>query len=278
MATISSVENLQKKLEGSLTSKMSEFEERLKAASTPTNPTVIQLRDEFHTFKEVVSSMLSLLQQQIQNCVESIDAINMQKRRKALVFNGVAETSKEDLEEKILLLLHNKMGLTEFNNLSLRHCFRLGVEDSNRVRPIVVYFLDHQHKSKIWNSKSKLKGSSISVSEFLTRMRQSVYKAARIHFGMKNVWSLDGTIYIKHSEGRVKVTTQDDLNAVIARFAKTKTVTPTAAKIPASSEVKKRVTTPIAGQSDKLRRQQISSMPLDEDSKRTRRIAAKKIA
>lgn len=68
--------------------------------------------------------MLSLLQQQIQNRIQiqSIDAINMQKRRKALVFNGVAETSKEDLEEKILLLLHNKMGLTEFNNLSLKHC------------------------------------------------------------------------------------------------------------------------------------------------------------
>lgn len=54
-----------------------------------------------------------------------------------------------------------------------------------------------------------------------------------------NVWYLDGTIYIKHSEGRLKVITQEGLDAEIARFTKTKTVTPTVAKIPASSEVKK---------------------------------------
>lgn len=281
MATISSVESLQRKLEGSLASKMSEFEERLKAASTPTNPTVIQLRDEFHIFKEVVSSMLNLLQQQIQNCVQNIDAINMHKRRKALVFNGVEESSKEDLEQKILLLLHTKMGLTEFNNSSLKHCFRLGVQDSKRTRPIVVYFHDYHEKSTIWKTKAKLKGSSVSMGEFLTRMRQSVYKAARIHFGMKNVWSLDGTIYIKHPEGRAKVITEEDLDALITKFPKTTTAASTSAIIPGSSEVKKvaqapRVTTPKAGQSEKLRRQQVSLMALEDDTKRTRRIATKK--
>ncbi|CAH2070891.1 unnamed protein product, partial [Iphiclides podalirius] len=105
---------MHKRLEGSLTLKMAEFEERLKAASTPTNLTLIQLRDEFYNFKEIVSSMLSLMQRQILDCVKNIDAIDMHKRRKALLFNGMPEESQEDLSQKVLFILHEKMELSDF--------------------------------------------------------------------------------------------------------------------------------------------------------------------
>ncbi|CAH2042364.1 unnamed protein product, partial [Iphiclides podalirius] len=115
---------------------MAEFEERLKAASTPTNLTLIQLRDEFYNFKEIVSSMLSLMQQQILDCVKGIDSIDMHKRRKALLFNGMAEESQEDLSQKVLLLLHEKMQLSEFtgrarcshgqvpSNIHIHYCYQ----------------------------------------------------------------------------------------------------------------------------------------------------------
>ncbi|CAH2056312.1 unnamed protein product, partial [Iphiclides podalirius] len=112
MANLSGVENMQKKLVGSLTHKMTEFEDRLKAASNPTNLTLLQLQNEYYTFKELVSSVLKLMQQQIQECVESLDYINMHKRRKALVFNGIVESSNENIMQKVLPLLHEKMGLT----------------------------------------------------------------------------------------------------------------------------------------------------------------------
>ncbi|CAH2065920.1 unnamed protein product, partial [Iphiclides podalirius] len=148
MAKLPEVEHMQKELEGGLMHKMSEFEERLKTAFTPSSPTIVQLRDEYLNFKEVVSSLLSLMQQQIRQYVTNIDAINMHNRRKALLFNGVPESQNDDPEQKLLSLLHDKMGLSDINNSSIKKCFRLGVKHGSQPRPLVVYFYDHKIKTK----------------------------------------------------------------------------------------------------------------------------------
>lgn len=278
MANISGLENMQRKLEGSIVLKMAEFEERLKAASSPTNPTVKQLYDEFHTFKDIVTSMFTLMQHQIQDCIKGIDTINMYKRRKALLFNGLSEATKENLEQNILMLLHDKMGFSDMNSSCLKQCFRLGVPHDGRSRPVLVYFSDHHIKSKVWSAKSKLKGSTVSVSEFLTRLRQDIYKSARSHFGMKNVWSLDGYIYIKHPEGRTKISTQNDLDALMHKFP-SQNASKIPPKTPGIAETKRATialhssTVPTAGHS---RRQQVSTVVHEDDSKRSRRLPNKK--
>lgn len=288
MTNIADVHNMHKELEGGLARKMAEFEERLKTAMIPTSPTLNQLRDEFYSFKGIVSSMLSLMQQQISDCVKNIDAINTHHRKKALIFNGIPESNKDDLQQEVLSLLHGKMGLTSINSSSLKQCFRLGVQQSNRPRPVVVFFYDHQCKVQVWNMKSKLKGSTISLGEFLTKVRQSIYKCARKHFGMRNVWSLDGVIYIKHPEGRGKICTHEELDALMAKFPSTGT---TMDRTPDSCDVVKAIQTPgtsnslkttetrcassISGQLGKVRRQQLMKTQ-DDDSKRAKRLASKK--
>lgn len=283
MANIVDVQNMQKDLEGGLVQKMAEFENRLKAATTPTSTTLSQLRDEFYSFKDSVTFMLNLMQQQIQNCVKSIDAINMHHRKKALLLTGFLESPTTDLKHEVLLLLHDKLGLTNISQSSIHHCFRLGVQQNSRPRPVVVFFSDHQSKSQVWNSKSKLKGSSISVGEFLTKIRQSVYRGARNHFGIKNVWTLDGAIHIKHSEGRTKICSQEELSALIAKFptgspASSDKTTQNNNKTPNSSDtnaIQPKHTSPLSSQVGRVRRQQASTV-IQDDIKRSKRVAVKK--
>ncbi|CAH2047704.1 unnamed protein product, partial [Iphiclides podalirius] len=68
MANLSNVDQLHKELEISWRAKMTEFENRLKdalvPASTSNNPTLQQLNQDFCAFKELVTNMLGLLQQQ----------------------------------------------------------------------------------------------------------------------------------------------------------------------------------------------------------------------
>lgn len=83
--------NMQKDLEDGLMWKMAEFEDRLKAATTPTRSTLSQLRDDFYSFKDIVTFMPKLMQKQIQDCVKSIVSINMHHRKKALILAGFSE-------------------------------------------------------------------------------------------------------------------------------------------------------------------------------------------
>ncbi|XP_063371625.1 uncharacterized protein LOC134659848 [Cydia amplana] len=91
---------------------------------------------------------------------------------------------------------------------------------TDRPRPVLVRFSDYAVRNAVWAKKTALKGTSVVLSEFLTRQRQTLFLAARRHFGVRSVWSLDGNIYIKLSSGKKeRVTTSEQLQALTAQHA-----------------------------------------------------------
>ncbi|CAH2062204.1 unnamed protein product, partial [Iphiclides podalirius] len=282
MANLSDVESIQKKLEGCWTQKMADFEKRLKAASTPSNPTLVQLQEDFSAFKELVGSMLNLLQQQVNECYKTVDTLDMQHRRKVILFNGISEAPEVNVVEEILGIIHNKFALTHVSDASFKRCHRIGVQQSDRISPVLVQFVDHTLKSQIWNSKSKLKGSVVSMSEFLTKARQLIHKRARKHFGFRNVWTLDGVINIKlPSQARVKITTEEELVSLIAKFpmdSPSYSGAPSAHIKAASHGVKTMQTqeTSPSLQSMVGRRKQVVVVAGSDEAKKTRRFINKK--
>lgn len=218
MALSTDVEKVHKELEQCWTQRMADFERRLTAASSPSNPTLLKLQDEFQSFKDLVLKMFKLLGQQVQENARVIDVIDMRSRQKVLLFTGLHEDAKTTVEQSVLNILHNNMGLIDVSSSSLKRCYRLGVKSNNSIRPVLVHFRDHHIKAEVWSRKAKLKGSTVSVTEFLTKTRQLVHKRARRHFGMRNVWTLDGTIHIKLPGGtRVKISTEEQLDSLIAK-------------------------------------------------------------
>lgn len=199
--------------------KMADFESRLMAASSPNNPSLLQLQEEFKAFKDLVSKMLHLLGQQIRENAKAIDTMDMRSRQKVILFNGIPEDPDIDIEQKVLDLLHNTLGLTHLSSSSLKRCHRLGSKGKDNVRSVLVHFCEHRCKAEVWGLKAKFKGSPVSLAEFLTRPRQLVHKKARKHFGMRNVWTLDGTIYIKlPGGGRAKVFTEEELESLLTKY------------------------------------------------------------
>lgn len=218
MALSLDVENVQKELEQCWTQRMADFERRLNAVSVPSNPSIQQLQVDFQSFKEVMLKMVRLLGQQIQDNARTIDSMDMRSRQKILIFSGISEDPVINDEQKVLSLLHNTMGLTDVSSSSLKRCHRFGNKGKNNIQPVLVHFCDHRTKADVWSRKTKLKGSPVSVAEFLTKPRQEVHKRARKHFGMRNVWTLDGTINIKLPGGtRVKIATQVELESLMLK-------------------------------------------------------------
>lgn len=184
----------------SLNQRMADFEAHLKATSPGAD--LSGLHKDFNAFKEHVWSVLSALQLQIAEVSRTVDTIEMRHRKKFLLLGGVPEKPNEKVSESVVPILQSKLGLTEVTPSSLTVCHRLGSASEGRCRPILLRFVDSNIRGEIWRNKTKLKGSSYVVSEFLTRHRQSAFVTARKLFGVTNVWTTDGIINIKLPDGK----------------------------------------------------------------------------
>lgn len=200
MTSIADIAETQRMVMLSLSQRMAEFEAHLKAS--PPGADLSGLQNDFANFKEHVWGVLSVLQQQIAEVSRSVDVIEMRHRKKFLLLGGVPEQPDEKLPDCVASLLRSKLGFTDFSPSSLTTCHRLGTSTNGHVRPILLRFEDLCVRGEVWRSKTKLKGSSYVLSEFLTRQRQSAFTAARRLFGVTNVWTMDGNITIKLPDGK----------------------------------------------------------------------------
>ncbi|KAL4706430.1 hypothetical protein ACJJTC_010913, partial [Scirpophaga incertulas] len=164
--------------------------------------TVSKIAEEFRMFKELTFEMFKLLRTQISECMNLNDISETRHRQNALVFLGVPEVEKEDCRRLILDTIHNNMGLKDLTESSIQSCHRLGIKNKEHHRPIVVWFSHYQARASVWKAKTHLKGSKVSLREFLTKTRQLVFSKARSHFGMRSCWTMDGVINIKTSDGK----------------------------------------------------------------------------
>ncbi|KOB65221.1 Uncharacterized protein OBRU01_23031 [Operophtera brumata] len=78
---------------------------------------------------------------------------------------------------------------------------------------------NYKTRNLVWNSKTSLKNTGITVSEFLTKSRHDVFTAARKHFGMGHCRTSDGKIVILlRNNKRRRIETLAELKPLLAGF------------------------------------------------------------
>ncbi|KAI5634928.1 hypothetical protein NE865_12323 [Phthorimaea operculella] len=211
----------QRRLEKALLDKMDTFNENLKAAAGNSNKdTIAKVRSDFNSFKDIVFETFNVLRDQIAAIHRSVEGIEMRQRRKCLIFNGVAEGgSNENTQSMTLDIINRQLGLPDVSAGSIKACHRLGGLRQDGARPILVRFTELSTKASIWKAKTKLKGTKVSVAEFLTHTRQNIFIKARKHFGTRQCWSMDGNINIKLPDGeKIVIQSLDELDTLIKKF------------------------------------------------------------
>lgn len=199
-------------IEDRLMRRMADFESQLQA--TPASSDVARLASEFHSFRDIVWEIVRHLRRQIAECLQAVDTMEMRHRRKCILISGIPE-SAEDVSSVVEGIIRDKLQLPEAAS-HMEQCHRLGEKVSSRPRSVLIRFNSLNDKSAIWRKKTLLKGTSYSMSEFLTKSRQTVFIAARSHYGMRSCWSQDGVITIKLPDGsRRKITTKNELDELI---------------------------------------------------------------
>lgn len=204
--------------------RMAAFEERqgTKSSLSDADP----LASEFAEFKAFVMASLQALQAQIGLLTKQVDQQEMRGRRKILLLHGLQEEQKENTSALVVATLVERLKLVNLTVSDLVRCHRMGRATSgDKPRPILFKLRDDSTRGKIWSSKTSLKGTGISLSEFLTKMRHDVYMAARQKYGITKCWTMDGFVFVIGPDGtRHRVSCNGDLAGIVTKASKPSTV------------------------------------------------------
>ncbi|XP_045506716.1 uncharacterized protein LOC123702913 [Colias croceus] len=206
------------KMTSDFNNRMAEFQKDLHntASSHPASvsPTS-RLASEFDAFRTLVLSSLESLQCQVQVLTKLYEHQELRSRRKILLIHGVPETQKENVTTKIVDVLSKKLDVPGLDADAFSRCHRLGKAISDKPRPIVAKFRNMTLRDNIWFSKSGLKGSGVTISEFLTSSRHETFQAARSKFGVAKCWTRNGYVFVLALDGkRHRVESLSELNAI----------------------------------------------------------------
>ena len=136
------------------------------------------------------------LDNKIHDLEDSINDLEQYSRRNCLLIHGVKEKARENTDELALDVFNNSLEInTTVNDICRSH--RIGKKRPDKTRPIIVKFLSYRSRQQVFANKRKLKGSSVSVSESLTKTNFNLLRKSQVSLGKSNVWTFDGRICFK---------------------------------------------------------------------------------
>lgn len=153
---------------------------------------------------------------------QKVDENQQYSRRNCLLLHGVPEMADEDATKVALQVFKEKLGVTiEESQIDRAH--RIGNKKKKRTvanavkegtRPIIIKFVSYGPRNQVFSVKRKLKNSNIVITESLTKMRLELLKCARVKYGMKNVYTLDGRINVVINQHKYTVLTKKELESL----------------------------------------------------------------
>ncbi|KAI5638689.1 hypothetical protein NE865_08745 [Phthorimaea operculella] len=209
-------------LAASVHARMAAFEDELKKDPATKKDTVNSISMEFQCFRAFVVASLGALQQQIGMLTNELDGMEMRSRRKMLLLHGVPEEKDEDTTKVVVAVANEHLSLPELQPEDIRRAHRMGrfSSASNKPRPVLVKFVNTKTRDDAWTKKVGLKGTGITVSEFLTQRRHKLFQAARSKLGITKCWTREGRIvYLAPDGKRHSISTQQDLDALVGESA-----------------------------------------------------------
>lgn len=209
------------------TTRMAEFQASLEqavATGSPPVPTIASLHADFTGFRRFVVSTIESLQKQVDILAHECDRLEMAGRRKILLVHGVPEASGEDTTN-VFLQTASRMKLPLTRD-ALSRCQRLGRSSKDKPRPLLVQFCRVDDRDRVWYAKTTLKGTGVTVSEFLTRGRHNTFLEARKRLGVSKCWTRSGVIIIAAPDGKQhRITSLGELNKVCGPSSGTQAAT-----------------------------------------------------
>lgn len=193
-------------------------------AIEPLQTSINTLNTSLGTIKKEVASLTIKLEQKDEEIKElrtmvqeGLDEREQYSRRNNLRIFGVQETENEDTNE-LVIRVAKRVNVT-LSVLDIDRSHRVGkVTAGGKPRAIIVKFVSYASRSAIFQAKKLLRNSGVTIREDLTKCRLQLLKNAGIAYSIKNVWSVDGVIFVKTSDARpFRLRTESDLSKLMVK-------------------------------------------------------------
>ena len=115
-----------------------------------------------------------------------------------MLLHGIPEKKQENTDELCIKAINEHLDL-DINDRDIDRTHRIGNPRNadEKPRPIIIKLVRYNDRKKIFDSKKKLKGKKIAITESLTVTRMKKLNEARERYNFKNVWTSDGKILIQ---------------------------------------------------------------------------------
>ena len=140
------------------------------------------------------------------------DSLEQYSRRDSLrIHNDWPEYPREDTDAKVIEMTKTHMNM-DIRPEDISRSHRVG-PNKGTPRPIIVKFVSHRTKSKLYKARGTLKmggeaTSKLFVTEDLTKKRQAMFAEAR-HLKKQNFiqdcWTTDGNLFVRDAQAKVKI-------------------------------------------------------------------------
>lgn len=138
----------------------------------------------------------------------AIESAEQYSRRNCALLHGVPEADGEKTDALVIDTIKQHLGV-ELQPHDFDRSHRLGPPripsakiPHPRPRPIIIKFNRYNTRADVFQHKKKFKGSQYMITESLTRPRAAAFQEARLKYGDKKVWTMDGEIFIKNDKDK----------------------------------------------------------------------------
>lgn len=171
--------------------------------------------EETKKLQENTSKLQDSIQSTKRELFQAQDELEQYQRRTNLRLFGIQEQARENTDDLVLDVVHNKLKLTHVTVDDIDRSHRVGVKKDGKPRPIIVKFVSYRKRNEVFKVKRLLVKSGITIREDLTSERLSLLNAAIQKYGINNVWTMDGKIAVKTETRRTYITTAEELRKVV---------------------------------------------------------------
>ena len=132
-------------------------------------------REETKIQSEVIRGLSSRQENRFKNLEERIDVLEQENekqqiysRRENILLKGVKEEKGENVFEKIIGILNQRVKSKSWSYNDIQRTHRLGRESADYCRAIIVRFVNFQDKLEVLRARSELEKSNLRVTNDLT--------------------------------------------------------------------------------------------------------------
>ena len=137
------------------------------------------------------------LTQKVDVLSQAVGKQEQYSRCNCLLLHGIPKKKQENTDKLCIKAISEHLDL-DFNNRDINRTHR-------KPRSIIIKLVRYNNKKKIFDSKKKLKGKKIAITENLTVTRIKKLNKARERYNFKIVWTSDEKILHKDGSGKIKI-------------------------------------------------------------------------